>query len=241
MQSKTQPNQFSTRPIYLQLRDALAQRIAKGEWKPGTAIPNETDLAREFGVSPGTMRKALSLLEEERLITRRQGRGTFINDQASDELADRFCSIRGANGQPIPGYVQVGKVTKAPASEVESLRLQLRSRDPVWRFRRVRVHEDQAFMSEEVVLPAELFPQLDASDASRIVLLAQKYGLLLGPAEERIAIGAATPHTAEALHIAQGAPVIVLDRVVHTIEGRPVEWRVGQCVLAANYYLAHLS
>jgi GntR family transcriptional regulator len=96
-------------------------------------------------------------------------------------------------------------------------------------------------MSEEVVLPAELFPRLDARNAGRIVLLAQQYGLLLGPAEERISIGAATPHTAEALHLTRGAPVIVLDRIVHTIEGRPVEWRVGQCHLAANYYLAHLS
>jgi GntR family transcriptional regulator len=34
---------FSTRPLYLQLRDALAERIAHGEWKPGTAIPNESD------------------------------------------------------------------------------------------------------------------------------------------------------------------------------------------------------
>jgi GntR family transcriptional regulator len=234
-------NQFSTRPIYLQLRDAMAQRIAKGEWKPGAAIPNESDLAREFGVSPGTMRKALSLLEGEHLITRRQGRGTFINDQASEGLVDRFCSIRGADGQPIPGRVEIGEINKATADAEACQRLQLRSQDPVWRFRRVRYHEDGAFMSEEVVLPAELFPRLDARNAGRIVLLAQQYGLLLGPAEERISIGAATPHTAEALHLTRGAPVIVLDRIVHTIEGRPVEWRVGQCHLAANYYLAHLS
>src|SRR4051812_41587123 len=52
-------NHFSTRPLYLQLRDALAERVAGGEWRPGAAIPNEGDLAREFGVSAGTMRKAL--------------------------------------------------------------------------------------------------------------------------------------------------------------------------------------
>ena len=50
---------FLNRPLYLQLRDALAERIAGGDWKPGNAIPNESDLAREFGVSTGTMRKAL--------------------------------------------------------------------------------------------------------------------------------------------------------------------------------------
>ncbi len=241
MQSKMQSNQFSTRPIYLQLRDALAQRIAKGEWKPGAAIPNETELAREFGVSPGTMRTALSLIEGEHLITRRQGRGTFINDQSSNGLADRFCNIRGSDGQPVPGRVEMGKITGAVANEVECLRLQLRSQDPVWRVRRVRFHEDQAFMCEEVALPAELFPQLKDRDSSRIVALAQQYGLLLGPAEERISIGEATRHTAEALDLAQGSPVMVLDRVVRTIDGRPVEWRLAQCRLPDGFYLSNIG
>ena len=56
------PSRFLTRPLYLQVRDALAARIAGGEWKPNSAIPNEGDLAREFGVSSGTMRKALDLM-----------------------------------------------------------------------------------------------------------------------------------------------------------------------------------
>jgi GntR family transcriptional regulator len=58
------PGRFSNRPLYLQLRDTLAQRIANGEWKPTAAIPNESDLAREFGVGAGTMRKGY-LMEAE--------------------------------------------------------------------------------------------------------------------------------------------------------------------------------
>ena len=44
---------YSIRPLYLQVRDALAQRIATGEWKPGDAIPNENDLARQLGDARG--------------------------------------------------------------------------------------------------------------------------------------------------------------------------------------------
>jgi GntR family transcriptional regulator len=72
------PERLFTQPLYLQLRDALAARMVRGEWKVGTAIPSEDDLAREFGVSKGTMRKALDLLEGESLLIRRQGRGTFV-------------------------------------------------------------------------------------------------------------------------------------------------------------------
>jgi len=108
---------FSTRPLYLQLRDALAERIAHGEWKPGTAIPNESDLAREFGVSSGTMRKALDMMEAEHLLTRRQGRGTFVNDQSSDEMAMRFNNVRNREGQRVSGRVRTLETTEGKANE----------------------------------------------------------------------------------------------------------------------------
>jgi DNA-binding GntR family transcriptional regulator len=54
------PEHLFTQPLYLQRRDALAARISCGEWKPGVAIPSE---ARELGVSTGTMRTSLDLLE----------------------------------------------------------------------------------------------------------------------------------------------------------------------------------
>ena len=83
-----------SRPLYLQARDAVAKRIAAGEWKPGAVLPNEADLAQEFSVSPGTMRKALDLLKSERLLIRRQGRGTFVNDPASEDRIVRHCNLR---------------------------------------------------------------------------------------------------------------------------------------------------
>ena len=81
------PEGFFTQPLYLQLRDALAERIARGEWKPGTVLPAEGNLARELGVSTGTVRKALDLLESEHLLSRRQGRGTFVIDTGSQGAA----------------------------------------------------------------------------------------------------------------------------------------------------------
>src|SRR5438132_5177702 len=107
-------SRFANKPLYRQLRDALAERIANGEWKPTAAIPNESDLAREFGVSAGTMRKALDLMETERLLTRRQGRGTFVNDQSSDELVARFSNIRGPDGKRVCGLVKSAEIAEGP-------------------------------------------------------------------------------------------------------------------------------
>jgi GntR family transcriptional regulator len=55
----TFPDRPSRRALYLQVRDLLTDRIAQGTWKAGCHIPNEMDLAREVGVSTGTVRKAL--------------------------------------------------------------------------------------------------------------------------------------------------------------------------------------
>src|SRR5262245_39249950 len=104
----TLTRRLSPRAIYQQLRDILAARIATGEWQPGTALPSDADLAREFGVSAGTTRKALKLLEAEHLLTRRQGHGTFVSDQASAEL--RYNNVCTLDGERMVGEVRLLKV-----------------------------------------------------------------------------------------------------------------------------------
>jgi GntR family transcriptional regulator len=244
LQDRTAQNaQLWTRPLYLQLRDALVERIARGEWKPGMTIPNESDLAREFGVSAGTMRKALDLMEGERLLTRRQGRGTFVNDQGSEELALRYCNIRGLDGRRITGEVASEEIMESAASEAECARLRLRPQDRVFRLRRMLVHKKQPFMVEEAAVPADLFPGLAEKHgrANPLIALCQQFGVLLGKAEERLSIALATKDLVDALGVAPASPVMVLDRVVHNLDGRPVEWRIGRCALADRYYMAEMA
>jgi GntR family transcriptional regulator len=92
--------------------------------------------------------------------------------------------------------------------------------------RLTRVRRDTAVTLEEAVLPLERFPGLIA-DASDITELARGYGLSLGHATERVSIVRATLEVAKHLGIAAGAEVMKLDRIVETIDGRPVEWRVA--------------
>jgi GntR family transcriptional regulator len=130
----------SRRALYLQVRDVLADRIARHEWGPGFTVPNESDLARELGVSTGTVRKALDRMEADRLITRRQGKGTFVNDQGSDQLACRWIRIRTADGKAVHGELRSQVISEGTAGELECSRLHLRAGDKVYRIRRVRDH-----------------------------------------------------------------------------------------------------
>ena len=236
-------HRFETKPLYQQLRDVLSERIATGEWKPGVALPNEGDLAREFGVSSGTMRKALNLLESEHLLTRLQGRGTFVRDQSSGELSVRFSNVRGPDGKRISAPVRSSTVTKDVANKTDCARLELQEQCPIYRIRRVRTYANRPFIVEDAVLPASLFPNLTkVNDPShRIVVLAQQHGILLGKAEEIVSIGSASPEVAKTLKITPSSPIVVLDRVVRAIDGRPVEWRIGHCDLGELSYLAEMS
>jgi GntR family transcriptional regulator len=236
-------NRFSTRALYQQVRDVLAARIAAGDWKPGVALPNEGILARELGVSPGTTRKALSLLEAERLLTRRQGHGTFVNDPASDARALRYSNIYAVDGERIVGEANLVRVSEAPANQAQCARLQLHPQDLVCQVRWVRLTNGKPFMLEDVSVPSALFPGLSERKdiPCRIAVLAQEFGILLGKAEERVFIGAAAPDNARMLGLDPGAPILGLDRLVYSIDGRPVEWSLRQANLANKYYVAELG
>ena len=86
---------FDKTPLYEQVGDVVRKQILAGMWKIDTAIPPEPDLARDFGVSAGTMRKALDMLEAEGLLVRIQGKGTFIVDKAAaDQQRMQGCRLK---------------------------------------------------------------------------------------------------------------------------------------------------
>ncbi len=62
---------------------ALRERILEGDLAPGTKLPPHTQLAAEFGVAPLTLRQVLAVLEQEGLVSREQGRGTFVRARAT--------------------------------------------------------------------------------------------------------------------------------------------------------------
>jgi GntR family transcriptional regulator len=133
-------------------------------------------------------------------------------------------------------------LTQGSANAAECARLRMRPDDRVWRIQRVRMHKGEPFMVEEVAMPVALFPGLDEQTdlSNRIVVLAQQYGILLGKGDERVSIGAASPAVAEALNLKAGATILVLDRLVQDLGGRPVQWRLGMGHFADKFYLAEI-
>jgi GntR family transcriptional regulator len=235
---------FSNDPLYAQVRNLLAQRIASGVWAPDSMLPNEVELARELNVSSGTVRKALDILESERLVIRRQGRGTSVVDQATGDVAARFCNIRDGAGRRIVGDMELLTQAKASASEFEQQRLQLDAVGPVLRTTRLRRYQSQLFMHEVAAIAVGRFPGLGDAVAGnyRIFALAQQHGIHLSKASEQLTMEEATSQAAKQLATEPHTRLLKLDRVVYASDGYPVEWRVALCSLKEDLlYLAEMA
>ena len=76
----------SFRPLYQQIRDLILRSLQQGEWKPAEIIPSKMELAARFGVSQGTVRKAINELATRHFLVRRQGRGTFVATHAEQQV-----------------------------------------------------------------------------------------------------------------------------------------------------------
>lgn len=236
-------NRFETRPLYLQVRDMLLGRITTGTWKPGTLIPNEIDLAREFGLSVGTVRKALDQLQAEHLVTRRQGRGTFVNDLGSAEYSSRFASLYGADGKPLELTSRLLSVEIRKASDAERNLLEIAKGANVIHLVRLRSNATRPCMLETSILAEGLFSGLNSDEdiPDEITGLAQKYGQIAGSAEETVTLVNAEPDVAAQLAIDPGSPLLMLERRTFAVDGVVIEWRRALCHMSHGHYRSQLG
>jgi DNA-binding GntR family transcriptional regulator len=75
---KISPN--STQYVYEQLAAILERKIRAGEYAPGTRLPGELSMTHDYGVGPGTVRRALDILRDAGLVVTRPARGSFVAD-----------------------------------------------------------------------------------------------------------------------------------------------------------------
>jgi GntR family transcriptional regulator len=226
-------SKLAARTLYLQVRDAFMRRIQSGEWKPGRPIPSEFELAQLIKVSPGTVRKALQTMEQDRIVIRRQGRGTFVNDISSDEFPERFTNLRASGGTPVEGrFGKRPRIWRSPASKLEAERLRIAKGSEALHIRGLKFDEGKPLLRVCSVMPSSLFPKLPA-DLTKLTIaaLAQINGVLLGKCSECVTMRCADASDARALAVERNTPLLHLDRVVFTLDGEPVEWRTALCRL----------
>ncbi len=239
-----EPTKLGFRPLYMQVRDMLVQRMVQGLWGPGEALPSEQDLAAELGVSQGTVRKALDELAAQNLVVRRQGRGTFVAEHDEARILFQFFKLVPDVGNPCFPESRILSAERRAGTAEECIRLGLVTGADVIHVHRIRLLQGKPAISETVTLPAGLFPGLGDGDLipnNLYGLYASEYGVTVAKAVEKLKAVLLAPEEAEQLEVAPGHPALHIDRLARSLDGSPVEWRVSLCLTDAFHYHSDLT
>ena len=231
------------RPLYAQLEELMVRRLADGRWRPGDLLPSEMRLAEEFGVSQGTVRKALDMLASEHLVVRRQGRGTFVAEHTSADIHFRFFHLHDAEGRPaIPDSIGT-KVDVGTARPAERKALQIDNGSSVIRIQRVRTVKDEPVIVERIVLPGDLFAGIETVDPIPNTLydfFQRRFGVTISGADEELTAIAASAKESKLLKVPTGTPLLEINRIAMGVDRRRIEWRVSRCLTTRLHYFSEL-
>jgi GntR family transcriptional regulator len=235
------------RPLYLQIKELLTRSLAALEWAPGETIPSELELARRFGVSHGTVRKAIDVLAADNLVVRRQGKGTFVATHTEEKSsAFRFLRIRRNDGRDEYPASRLVDVRRSKASAEVARALELRTGEAVIAMRRLLEYGGSPAVLDEILLPAQLFKGLTRGKVERYPgsmygLFESQFGVRIVRAREKVTAVAVDPGRAALLRVAAGTPLLAVERITYTFGDQPVEWRRGWCSTRSHHYLNDLS
>lgn len=211
-------------PLYYQLANLLSDKIVSRELKTGDRLPTEVELVSEYGISRITVRQALRLLEEERLIRREVGRGTFVSEYrpftGALKVEGSLDDVISLRRNPVK-VIEV-KTVKAGADDAIQLGIPLGS--PIVRAIRIRLYDGEPYSHIVNDLPGEIGRQLSRSDWKGGVLrtIEDTLHLPLRDAEQTVRASLADARLARLLNTKVGAPLLAVERIVRTDQARVV-------------------
>jgi GntR family transcriptional regulator len=231
--------------LYKIVARALTASVEAGELKPGAALASETDLAKSFGVSVGTLRKAVDDLVSQQILVRYQGRGTYVATHTRDRFLDQFFQVEARSGLKDFPVVETVSFEKGRANPLEAQMLSLGQGDLVFKIRNHLSLQGRKVVCEQVTLPANLFKGLTQSrllgrSSTFYHLYQTEFGTTVVKAEERLRAAVCSAEMAKVFARPIGTPLIESHRVAYGLTGQAVEYRVSLIETTQHEYVSHL-
>jgi len=238
-------NLSAAHPQYRRVQIALTRKLAAGDWKPGEAIPSESQLARQFRVSIGTVRKAVDALVAGNILVRQQGRGTFVAAHTEDRTLFYFFHIARKDGVKELPVHELLSFRKSRLEATEAQQLGVGRGTPALRMQNVLKLSGRSVLFDDIVMPAALFPGLNeaaycARESTIYGLYQARYGINVIRISERLSSAIPPAAVVAALGISETTPALVIKRVAYTYNERPVEYRVSWVDTREHEYLSDL-
>ncbi|MGB7438281.1 MAG: GntR family transcriptional regulator [Candidatus Acidiferrum sp.] len=216
-------------PAYQRIQGAIRKTIDAGELRPGDAVPSERELARIHEVSLMTARHALATLEQDGIVERRRGVGTFVSTPKI-----HFNKLMSYTEQMRTRSLTAGsKVLFAEIVDDEpdaAARLSLSPKTRVLKLERLRHTAGEPFALETCYFSAKQFAGLlsePLEHESLFRILERNYKVVLGYADEEVDATAADQRTAELLGVPKREPLLRIRQVIYSTKGSVIVYVLG--------------
>lgn len=216
-------------PRYQQVVDHLRSELATSKLKPGDQLPSESELALAHGVSLGTVRQAISVLVDGKVLQRQQGRGTFVLRPSFSNSLARFFRMTDADGTLMRPVGKVKSVCEITGNTDICELLELEVGSSVIRIERERVVDNNVVLLEDIQLDAKRFATLLNFQPTEFPDLIYPFyeeqcDATVATATETILVGKALQDDGS-IGLKSGDPTIIIERIARGFDKVPLEWR----------------
>jgi phosphonate metabolism transcriptional regulator PhnF len=213
---------------YRQISEILMQRIEEGEYQPGSRLPTESNLGREFGVNRHTAREALKKLKNDGIVFSVKGKGNFVADakikyRVSKKV--RFTSSIMEAGLT-PATKLIGTSQRA-ADEKLAARLGLAVGEPVLTLELLRFASGIPLLVAASSLPARRFIGLSermGTSSSLYGLLREQFGIEPSRSESVFETIMPDERAMQLLQIPPGVPLLLVRSIARDQHGAIIEY-----------------
>ena len=215
-------------PFYFQLAELLEEEIVSGRWEPGARVPSENELCWRYGLSRTTIRQALGRLEQEGLVSREKGRGTFVSDSGP-----RSWLIQSTDGFFHDEFLRAGRAVtsrvlrhergRLPRWASDALALPAGSEGVI--IERVRSVDGLVALYVVNCLPEFAAGAVDGLDGSESLYerLAGEEGISVAGGSRSLEAVTAGPKLARLLEVDASAALAYIESVTWDQEDRPID------------------
>ena len=147
-------------PLYAQLVGIIKRNISTGALAVGDLLPSEAELCRWMNISRNTVRQAIGELEDEGLVVRKRGRGTFVADPATNRRGVRYSFTTEVSSLgKVPSSTLIDFDVVVPGQAICE-KMELREGTPAYCFTRVRNVDGEPLILETSYYPQYIYPHL---------------------------------------------------------------------------------
>lgn len=203
-------------PLHAEVADVLRHQILSGELSSGTKLPALSQLTAQLGVARMTVVQAMNTLEEEGLIERFSGRGTFVREV---EIPDRETLNMQAKLSQIHSMVEQLEVSVVDSRDTSVVQQQADGNSYCC-MKRIHAKQGKPFCLVDIKLDNKIFTQAtDRFQREIVVTVLKDLGVDIGSARQKVTISYADFELAQALEISVNSAVFRVFREFFDTKG----------------------